>query len=90
MRTAGAAVPQHRQGSSVVPAVVRALGITVREFEVLLLVRQHLANREIARRLFLSPRTVEKHVADLLTKTGTANRSALATFADVSAVPESG
>ncbi|MFI7542737.1 BTAD domain-containing putative transcriptional regulator [Actinoplanes sp. NPDC049599] len=90
LRKAGVTVPQHRQGSAALPAALRALGITVREHEVFLLVRQHLTNREIARRLFLSPRTVEKHVADLLTKTGTANRSALATFGDVSAVPESG
>jgi DNA-binding SARP family transcriptional activator/DNA-binding CsgD family transcriptional regulator len=87
LRTAGAPVPQQRRGSSALPAAVRALGITVREYEVLVLVRQRLGNREIASRLFLSPRTVEKYVAELLTKTGAADRAALA---EVSAVGESG
>jgi DNA-binding NarL/FixJ family response regulator len=37
---------------------------------VLRLAAQGLGNREIAERMFLSPRTVEKHVASLLAKTG--------------------
>jgi DNA-binding CsgD family transcriptional regulator/tetratricopeptide (TPR) repeat protein len=52
--------------------------LTAREHEVLELVAQGLANRVIAKRLFLSPRTVEKHVERLLTKTGAANRAQLA------------
>jgi len=43
------------------------------EREVLGLVRG-LPNRSIAARLYLSPRTVEKHVQRLMAKTGTANR----------------
>jgi DNA-binding NarL/FixJ family response regulator len=35
----------------------------------------------VAARLFLSARTVEKHVERLLAKTGSANRAQLATFA---------
>jgi DNA-binding CsgD family transcriptional regulator len=45
---------------------------------VLDLVVQGLTNAEVARRLFLSPRTVDHHVARLLAKTGAANRSELA------------
>lgn len=41
------------------------------------LVADGLTNREIAERLFLSPRTVEKHVERLLAKTGVQNRSQL-------------
>jgi DNA-binding CsgD family transcriptional regulator len=41
------------------------------------LVADGLTNREIAERLFLSPRTVEKHVERLLAKTGVQNRSRL-------------
>ena len=44
--------------------------MTEREADVLRLVAQGLGNREIAERMFLSPRTVEKHVASLLAKTG--------------------
>ncbi|MFC5950945.1 AAA family ATPase [Pseudonocardia lutea] len=52
-----------------------------REQEVLALVSEGLPNREIGQRLFLSSRTVEKHVERLLAKTGTANRAQLATYA---------
>ncbi len=51
--------------------------MTSREMDVLLLVRTGVANAEIAQRLFLSPRTVESHVASLLMKSGTANRTEL-------------
>jgi len=44
---------------------------------VLKLVADGLTNREIGERLFLSPRTVEKHVERLLAKTGVRNRSQL-------------
>jgi len=53
------------------------LGITAREAEVLELVGERLSNKEIAGRLYLSPRTVEKHVASLLRKTGMADRATL-------------
>jgi DNA-binding NarL/FixJ family response regulator len=33
-----------------------------------------LSNREIAKRLYLSPRTVEVHVSNLLGKLGASNR----------------
>ncbi len=58
-----------------------ASGLTGREEQVLSLVMEGLPNRGIAERLFLSPRTVEKHVERLLAKTGAANRSQLATYA---------
>jgi DNA-binding NarL/FixJ family response regulator len=45
--------------------------------DVLRLVAAGLSNRDIAERLFLSPRTVETHVARLLAKTGTATRGGL-------------
>jgi DNA-binding CsgD family transcriptional regulator len=77
LREAGAAVPQHRVGSEEIPPVLRERGVTVREYEVLRLVAQRLTNQEIGRRLFLSPRTVEKHVARLLVKTGAPDRKGL-------------
>ena len=70
LRRAGAPVPRRRPGDPQLPGPLRALGVTEREADVLKLVAQGLGNREIAARMFLSPRTVEKHVASLLAKTG--------------------
>lgn len=53
------------------------VGISTREAEVLRLVAQGLSNKEIAARLFLSPRTVEKHVESLLRKSGARSRTGL-------------
>ena len=58
------------------------LGVTAREADVLALVSQGLANKEIADRLHLSPRTVEKHVESLLRKTGSRSRTQLAIWAE--------
>ncbi|MCC9305839.1 AAA family ATPase [Kitasatospora sp. RB6PN24] len=77
LRRAGAAVPQRRSGTATVPAELRRQGLTVREYEVFLLLLHRLGNQEIAQRLFISPRTVEKHVASLLAKTGRPHRAAL-------------
>ena len=54
-----------------------ALGITPREAEILGLIAAGLANKDIAARLYLSPRTVEKHVESLLRKTGATSRTML-------------
>jgi DNA-binding NarL/FixJ family response regulator len=45
--------------------------------DVLVLVGEGLTNAQVAERLFLSIRTVETHVANLLAKTGAANRGEL-------------
>ena len=45
-----------------------AAGLTVRQAEVLQLLEEGLTNTEIADRLFVSPRTVENHVAAVLSK----------------------
>jgi DNA-binding CsgD family transcriptional regulator len=78
LRRAGARVPQHRRGSEAIPPDLRRRGVTVREYDVLRLVVERLTNAEIGRRLFLSPRTVERHVASLLAKTGRPDRTLLA------------
>jgi DNA-binding CsgD family transcriptional regulator/tetratricopeptide (TPR) repeat protein len=54
------------------------LAVTEREAEVLALLRTGLTNKEIAARLHLSPRTVEKHVESMLRKTGSRSRTQLA------------
>ncbi len=52
-----------------------AVGLTVREGEILTLVTEGLRNGEIAQRLFLSQRTVEHHVSAILRKLGADNRA---------------
>ena len=80
LRRAGEAVPR-RAGDAELPAALRQRAVTAREADVLALVAEGRANREIAERLFLSPRTVEKHVERLLAKTGATRRAELAAWA---------
>jgi DNA-binding CsgD family transcriptional regulator len=91
LREAGVPVPRAGRGSSEVPDALRALGVTSREVDVLHLVVPGLSNRDIARQLVLSPKTVEKHVASLLDKTGRPDRAALRTaYASMGAAPQPG
>jgi DNA-binding CsgD family transcriptional regulator/tetratricopeptide (TPR) repeat protein len=80
LRRAGAPVPRAGRGDSDVPANLRALGVTSREADVLALLAEGLTNQELAARLHLSPRTVEKHVGSLLAKTGCRRRAQLAGY----------
>ena len=62
---------------------LRALGVagaplTTRELEVARLVSTGATNREIAQTLFLSPKTVERHVSNALRKLGVRHRAELA------------
>jgi DNA-binding CsgD family transcriptional regulator len=79
MRRAGVQAPR-AQGSHQVAPVLAGRGVTEREAEVLGLVGQGLSNAEVASRLFLSPRTVEKHVENLARKLGTGTRSQLVAY----------
>jgi DNA-binding NarL/FixJ family response regulator len=81
LRRAGAAAPQRRDGRERIPPELLHLGLTVREYEVLVLLTDRHGNKDIARQLFISPRTVEKHVASLMTKTGLRDRADLRDFA---------
>ncbi|MEV4417659.1 response regulator transcription factor [Catellatospora sp. NPDC049609] len=56
-------------------------GLTEREREVLGLVGAGMSNPEIAARLHLGVTTVKTHVANLMAKTGAANRVQLAVYA---------
>ncbi|MFC9031416.1 helix-turn-helix transcriptional regulator [Streptomyces arboris] len=86
LRQAGASVTQHRGGWDRIPLPLRTSGVTPREYEVFVLLPERPGNQQIARRLSISPRTVEKHMASLLSKTGRADRSALCEFAAECAV----
>ncbi|MGO8889740.1 MAG: ATP-binding protein [Streptosporangiaceae bacterium] len=81
LKAAGQPAPRRRAADAELPASLVASGVTAREAEVLDLLGERLSNREIAERLFLSPRTVEKHVAALLAKLGVADRGGLAQLA---------
>lgn len=80
MAKAGAPVPRRRADSNV-PPELRQLGVTDREYEVVTLLGEGLANKEIAERLYLSPRTVERHIANVAVKAGLRTRSELVAFA---------
>ncbi|GHJ15554.1 MULTISPECIES: helix-turn-helix transcriptional regulator [unclassified Micromonospora] len=80
LRRCGVVVP-HRRDTSRVPPPLRLKGVTEREYEVLELMADWSDNRSIANELFISPRTVEKHVASLIAKTEQTNRAALNRYA---------
>jgi ATP/maltotriose-dependent transcriptional regulator MalT len=56
-------------------------GLTEREAEVLRLVASGLTNNEIATALFLSAKTVSRHVSNIFTKIGVSSRSRATAFA---------
>jgi DNA-binding CsgD family transcriptional regulator len=72
LAAAGYRVVRRREG----PA-----GLTPREVEVLRLVAGGLSNKEIARRLVISPKTAGNHIEHIYTKIGTSNRAAASMFA---------
>jgi DNA-binding NarL/FixJ family response regulator len=77
LKSEGHTAPRRRTADPELPAALVSAGVTMREAEVLDLLADRLSNREIAAQLFISPRTVEKHVAALLAKLGAEDRSAL-------------
>jgi DNA-binding CsgD family transcriptional regulator len=81
LRKAGERVPRSGRGTAQVPPQMRRLGVTSREMDVYLLVAQGHSNSEIAARLFISPKTVETHVANLVAKTGQGGRRELVAHA---------
>jgi DNA-binding CsgD family transcriptional regulator len=59
----------------------RREGLSQREGEVLALLAHGLTNREIAARLFISPKTVERHITQILGKLGLRSRAEAAAYA---------
>jgi DNA-binding CsgD family transcriptional regulator len=80
LQKAGAPMPRRRQDDAV-PVALREFGVSRREVEVLALLGEGLPNKEIAERLYLSPRTVERHIANMTAKIGLRTRSELVAFA---------
>ena len=56
-------------------------GLTAREVEVLSLLARGLQNKEIARRLVVTPRTVATHVEHIYAKLGVSSRAGATFFA---------
>ncbi|HAF28625.1 MAG TPA: DNA-binding response regulator [Bacteroidales bacterium] len=54
--------------------------LSEREIEILHLICEGLSNQEIADKLFISKRTVDKHRANILEKTGTNNTASLVMY----------
>ena len=57
------------------------ISLSTREIEIIELVAEGLTNQEIADRLTISKRTVDNHVSNVFTKTGSKNRVALLNWA---------
>jgi DNA-binding NarL/FixJ family response regulator len=71
----------------------RGHGLTPRELEVLRLVATGMTNQAIADELHLAVKTVDRHVANILTKLGVPTRTAATAFAyehDLVRAPGSG
>ena len=63
------------------PAPEHPGGLTSREVEVLGLVAGGMTNAQVANRLFLSPRTVQRHLNSVYHKLGVSSRTAATRFA---------
>ena len=72
LRAAGHRATSRREGPG---------GLTVREVEVLALLARGLANKEIARRLGVSPKTVSNHLEHVYTKLDVGSRAAATLYA---------
>ncbi len=73
LRKLGRHVPRRSKAQVGPPSV---LALTLREHEVMEHVAAGKTNREIAERLFLSPRTIDRHLARIFEKLGVHSRAA--------------
>jgi len=71
-----AAAGQQRSGRRTGPA-----GLTPREVEVLALIARGATTRQVAARLFITPKTAETHIERIYAKTGASTRSTATLFA---------
>jgi len=69
---------QELEACGLEPAVTARLGLTPQEFSTATLVADGLTNRQIAKELLISVKTVEYHIGKIYTKLGIGSRVALA------------
>ena len=81
LRKCGVPAARARRAHPSVPPAFRARGVTTREMDVLLALTKGLSNKEIGEQLYLSRKTVEKHVSNLMDKLDVRTRAQLAAFA---------
>jgi DNA-binding CsgD family transcriptional regulator len=81
LRAALETLPKERKITRRQSEAEKFAGLTAREREVAGLLSQGKSNREIAEGLFLSERTVESHVGNILTKLGFDSRAQIAVWA---------
>lgn len=81
--TASAEAIYQQLGARPTRAVNNAVpgGLTKREVEVLGLIAAGASNREVAKRLFISDKTVGRHLANIFVKLGVSSRTAAAAWA---------
>lgn len=72
---------ENQPESTIVPTEVPSLPLTPAEARVFWEVIQGLTNKQISDRLFISPRTVQTHLSNILNKLNLDNRSQLVRFA---------
>ena len=77
----GASRPNDAPSPLLMPPSCPATDLSRREAEVLGLLAAGRSNRDIAQRLFLSPRTVQRHVANAYVKIGAHCRAEATAFA---------
>ena len=73
--------------SATAPSVDERSELSARELEIAACVALGLTNRAIAERLFVSPRTVEKHIEHVMNKIGVDSRAAVAAWHAKRAAP---
>lgn len=73
MATGISSIDQHAQAEQVAEAIF-SNGLSNREVDVLLLLIERLTNKEIAKRLTISPMTVKTHTANIYRKLKVSNR----------------
>lgn len=69
------AIPNTSKGSEIDTEKIKDLGISDREYEVLLEISNGLSNKEIGEKLYISESTIKTHVSNLLVKLNAKRRT---------------